>query len=540
VAAIDSWLDANPPGIGINWASSLEVSYRLIAWCWTIVLLRDSPAITGEWTLKLLAAVWRHANHVRRYLSYYFSPNTHLTGEALGLFYAGVLFPEFRDAMHWRRAGEEILIAESAAQVRPDGAHFEQSTCYQRYTIDIYLHFIQLAARDGATVPPAVTARLERMLDLLVSVRQPDGTMPQIGDADGGTLLPLAVRKPDDCRGVFAVAAAVLGRADCAWAADGDDFDAAWFVGRDARHTLTARPATPRQPTASAVFASGGLAVMRSGWERDAHQLILDAGPMGCPISGGHGHADLLSIQCAVFGEPCIVDPGTCTYAANSRWRDYFRSTAAHSTLRVDGRNQAESAGPFRWHARPAARLDAWELGADVDVVDATHDAYSRLPNPVTHRRRVFFVKPHYWVVVDDVTGTANREQRTANVSTHQIDARFQFAPMTVAVESGSARATTPRGNTLWVVPFAQTPVQAEIAQGWVSPDYGQREPAPALVLSSSAAALPWRMLTLLLPERGTPAAPPAIRATCGSDGRPSGITFEDYSDVRYRRPFAL
>jgi hypothetical protein len=59
-------------------------------------------------------------------------------------------------------------------------------------------------------------------------------------------------------------------------------------------------------------------------------------------------------------------------------------------------------------------------------------------------------------------------------------------------------------------------------------------------VLSSSAAALPWRMLTLLLPERGTPAAPPAIRATYDQDGRPSGITFEDYSDVRYRRPFAL
>jgi hypothetical protein len=98
VAAIDAWLAANPPGIGVNWASSLEVAYRLISWCWMVLLIRNSSVVTGQWTMKLLAALWLHANHIRRYLSYYFSPNTHLTGEALGLFYAGTLFPEFRDA----------------------------------------------------------------------------------------------------------------------------------------------------------------------------------------------------------------------------------------------------------------------------------------------------------------------------------------------------------------------------------------------------------------------------------------------------------
>src|SRR5262249_11623707 len=31
VGAIDHWLDANPPGTGINWASSLEVALRLMS-----------------------------------------------------------------------------------------------------------------------------------------------------------------------------------------------------------------------------------------------------------------------------------------------------------------------------------------------------------------------------------------------------------------------------------------------------------------------------------------------------------------------------
>ena len=81
--------------------------------------------------------------------------------------------------------------------------------------------------------------------------------------------------------------------------------------------------------------------------------MIVDVGPLGCPVSSGHGHADLLSVQCVVFGDPCLVDAGTGCYTPEPGWRNYFRSTAAHSTVRVDQRDHAEPAGPFRWHSRP-------------------------------------------------------------------------------------------------------------------------------------------------------------------------------------------
>src|SRR5436853_5271525 len=90
---VQDWLRANPPGIGINWASSLEVALRLIAWCWALVLFEGARAVSAELRARLLAAIGGHARHVERYLSSYFSPNTHLTGEALGLVYAGALFP---------------------------------------------------------------------------------------------------------------------------------------------------------------------------------------------------------------------------------------------------------------------------------------------------------------------------------------------------------------------------------------------------------------------------------------------------------------
>ena len=94
-----------------------------------------------------------HAAHVERYLSHYFSPNTHLTGEALGLFYAGLLFPELRGARAGASSDAAILVDELDRQVLPDGVYFEQSTCYQRYTVEIYLHFLMLAARNGVPVP---------------------------------------------------------------------------------------------------------------------------------------------------------------------------------------------------------------------------------------------------------------------------------------------------------------------------------------------------------------------------------------------------
>src|SRR4029450_4192149 len=140
-------------------------------------------------------------------LSYYFSPNTHLTGEALGLVYAGMLFPKMRRATRWREIGTRILLEELPRQVLPDGVYFEQATCYQRYTVGTYLHLLVLGRRNGLVLPDVVREGVERMLDFLLAIRWPNGSMPQIGDADGGRPLPLAARAAHGYRGVFSHAA---------------------------------------------------------------------------------------------------------------------------------------------------------------------------------------------------------------------------------------------------------------------------------------------------------------------------------------------
>ena len=259
---------------------------------------------------------------------------------------------------------------------------------------------------------------------------------------------------------------------------------------------------------------------MRGGSGRDAHQMIVDVGPLG---SFGHGHADLLSVQCSIFGHACLVDPGTYAYTAEPEWRSYFRGTSAHNTVRIDGKDQAEPAGPFGWHERPRTTVRAWQSTREFDVVDAEHTAFVGQGIPVVHRRRVVFVKPHCWIIVDDLLGE----------DTHSAEWSFQFAPVPVSLVAAPAAR---RERTCRVArrcgwcrfrrpPFGRPIHTGEVApiRGWVSPDYGCRVPAPMLVYSATG-PLPMRQLTVLVPERRQSTSPPSIDPILDLSRRPMGV----------------
>jgi hypothetical protein len=346
--------------------------------------------------------------------------------------------------------------------------------------------------------------------------------MPPIGDADGGWILPLSRRSPSDCRGIFSVAAAVFEQPELAWAAGSPQPELLWMLGGEGLGQC-GRVGIRAPASSSRVFTTGGYAVMRSGWQPDAHQVIVDVGPLGCTVSGAHGHADLLSLQCTAFGETYLIDPGTYCYTAEEQWRTYFRSTAAHNTIVIDGQNQAEPVGAFSWRARPAARVHAWESQSTHDYVDAEHDGYSRLPSPVKHRRRVLFVKPSGWVVVDDLSGTGE----------HAIELRFHFSPRDVTAGPGLwVSAPGNRGQGLWIVPLASQALNLEVRKGqldpidgWMSPAYGVREPAPVAIYAGRV-SLPLRITTLIVPVETLASAPPALEVTHGVGGEIDAFRF--------------
>jgi hypothetical protein len=92
----------------------------------------------------------------------------------------------------------------------------------------------------------------------------------------------------------------------------------------------------------------------------------------------------------------------------------------------------------------------------------------------------------------------------------------------------------TPAGNTLWIGSFAPVAVKpvvktGELApiRGWISADYGQRTPAPCVVYAAKT-SLPWRSITLLMPQRGDRSAVPAVSALFDDHDLPIGIELEE------------
>ncbi len=224
-------MDQNPPKLGINWASSLEIAFRSISWLWALEFFKDSPSLNANVYLRLLKFLYLNARHLETYLSTYFSPNTHLTGEALGLFYLGTLLPEFKEADGWRQRGQQILKEQLFRQVRADGVYFEQSSYYHRYTTDFYTHFLILSRLNNEQLPAEVESTLQLLLDHLMHITRPDGTSPLFGDDDGGRLLFLDRRPANDFRAALANGAALFRRGDYKYVASALAEETFWLLG---------------------------------------------------------------------------------------------------------------------------------------------------------------------------------------------------------------------------------------------------------------------------------------------------------------------
>ena len=180
--------------------------------------LTSSPAIRDDetpWLVDLVVALDRQLMQIERNLSYYFSPNTHLLGEALALYVCGRALPWLAAAARYERIGRRVLLNEIARQIAADGGHRERSTHYHRYTLDFYL----LARRDrphhrrsgGGARSKTRPARLGFAARLLADDR---GLLPHIGDDDGGSTWPLAGRAVDDIRDSLAVASVLTAQPD--------------------------------------------------------------------------------------------------------------------------------------------------------------------------------------------------------------------------------------------------------------------------------------------------------------------------------------
>ena len=480
-----SWMDANPPTLGINWASSLEVAFRAIAWLWALHFCAHSPQLCASFIARLIKYLIAHGRHLESYLSYYYSPNTHLTGEALGLFYLGTALPELRRASVWRKTGLQILLDQLPVQVRNDGVYFEQTSYYHRYTADFYTHLMVLGRGRDRNLERQIRERLALLFDHLMWITRPDGSSPLFGDDDGGRLIKLGLRAPHDFRGTLATGAALFERSDWKWVAGvGNDaaVETLWLLGPQGLADYDRLRAEP-SPEHSRAFSESGYFVVRDGWSPDSSYLLIDCGPHGASIGCGHAHADALTIEFSTGSQTWLVDPGTFVYDADLQARDDFRSTAAHNTVTVDGQSQSAPSGPFSWNHIAQCRLCEFKVTERGSYFEGWHDGYRRLDDPVLHTRSVLFVKadpdqnlPAYLIAHDSFTAKSD----------HRYAINYHFAPDCQTVALGNRVQAAGPGGALTIIVLGSSQAQAKVNDGWVSKCYAQRAHAPVVVFEAA------------------------------------------------------
>ena len=486
VEHFDSWISDNRPLEGMNWASMLELGLRSISWIWALHFFA-LPSGQGDerspWTVDLLMALDRQLSLVAENMSRFFSPNTHLLGEALALYVAGRALPELRHASRWEHIGRSVLLEQIGAQINKDGGHAELSTHYHRYTLDFYLLALVVARETGDRASTAFAGACAALAGFARSMADDNGLLPTIGDDDGGMLFPIAGRDPADASDSLQLAAELLDTPALAVGLPAEEV--VWIGGRG-----SSQRDVRRWP--SAALTATGYFVSRS--ERGDH-LTVDAGPHGF-LNGGHAHADALSVTLSVRGQRLLIDPGTACYTINRALRDRFRSTEAHNTLVVDGKPQSAPDGPFHWRTAARGTATDWQSGEGVDYFEGSHDGYE----PIVHRRAIVS-RPGCWIFIDRVSA-----QRA-----HSAAAHWHLDPAwSTRLAGGCAvHASREDGETVWIASLADA---CEIVRGdadsstlgWCAPVYGSVVPSSTITFTKSADA-PFDIITVVLDSSAVP-----------------------------------
>ena len=405
---LESWFISCPYGKGPNWSSALEAAIRLINWsvAWQLLGAVRSPlfedAESALFRQRWLESVHQHAQFVHGHFSLHSSANNHLIGEAAGLFIAALTWPHWPSVHAWLLKAKAILEREALLQNAADGVNREQAVSYQQFVLDFLLLALLAGKADGQSFSTEYEARIEAMLEYLASIMDAGGNVPMFGDADDGLVVRLDQGSDFSAyRSLLATGAILFQRSDFMLKAGAVDDKTRWLLGNQGDALIQAQGKAQGPPQQA--FPAGGYYILGCDFETDREiRLIADAGPVGYRSIAAHGHADALAFTLSVGGLEFLVDPGTYAYHTHGSWRHYFRGTSAHSTLRVDGRDQSQSGGNFMWLRKARAGCSLWSSTAEMDLFEGWQDGYTRLADPVMHRRRIALDKAAKRVVIED------------------------------------------------------------------------------------------------------------------------------------------
>ncbi|MBR3976402.1 MAG: alginate lyase family protein [Bacteroidaceae bacterium] len=330
----------------------------------------------------------------------------------------------FNDEKLLRLAGK-IIRSQLEEQILPDGAHFELSPMYHCVILERLLDCISIAKGNGCKeLLDFMFGKAKKMLGWLTAVVMSDGNIPLLNDSALGIApLPAELAEYADTLGVNSLKNPLL---ECGY----------------------------------------------RRFEREGYDVFADVAAIGPSYNPGHSHADTFTFVMNVAGKPFIVDTGTSTYTAGTR-RSYERSTIAHNTVSVAGRDSSRVWGSFRCAERAKVVID----DETCNYVKASHNGYSSMGVTVS---RSFAAGEKEFTVIDEIHG-----------KDAEGIASFHLAPGVEVISATDAEAVTSLGTLRF---SGASAVVAETVE--VSSSYNSLQSAVRLSVSFRK-----RLSTVIVPK---------------------------------------
>lgn len=415
VEQINSWLDQCPPLTGPNWTSSLELGIRLINWSliwqwlggWNGVLFKGDQG--EQLRTRWLDSIFSHCQCITRHFSRYSSANNHLIGELAGLYIAAQTWPYWPQCQTWSTQAKTELEREAVLQHSKDGVNREQAFAYQVFTLEFLITAGLCGQHHNDAFSENFWHTVYNALRFLRSIMDVADHVPMVGDADDGMVLRL---EPGTAQNRSLM---ILDLADSLFANKPPSDTAKWLLGNASLPSFQHN----QHAVTDWQFPEGGYFLFGSDFNR-LHEIkgLVDCGPLGYLGIAAHGHADALAITLSIGGEPCLIDPGTFSYWHERKWRDYFRGTSAHNTVRIDNLDQSVSGGRFMWLQKAQSVIEKMPTSVGQFEFSGYHDGYLRLADPVRHIRTIRY---------DDITTSLMVHDMVSGKTSHYIEQFWHF-----------------------------------------------------------------------------------------------------------------
>ena len=512
---IETWLEKQdlrqfltPGRYPVRW-SWLNLPHRMVCIMRTVFSLIETGLVSEELLIRLYKAtaetLWSmdSGNTIRHYHK---NHSIIIADHGVQL---SILCAELRESERMRGVFFEHFRRALQTQFLPDGVQWELSTsyhmiCYQRLT-----EATSLCESAGIAVPPDITDWRRRILTVAARYLLPNGEVANFNDGSREGTAD-AIGRPDDT-----FVSIILREGP------GLGAEEALALATHGRQGRLAPPFSHAMPYA-------GHFILRDGLARASMALAFDAGPLGM----GHAHEDALTITLACYGKTLLADLGSGAYDERCPMRRYSISTAAHSTICVDGQPQASAAFPDTW--RRQTPLEGQHcFGERVQFATGCYRlGYGEKGSiRVEHRRAVLFVNRAFVVVIDYLHGTGE----------HLIESRFVLDALPYAETATGLRTTTGTGDLDIQLAFPGD-VEKEVAcgqetpfAGWVIRGLYGQAPSPRLTFLATQ-RLPACWVTLLTPFREIAGIPRVETEASGEEIRIRMLTSETHAALTCRR----